>query len=117
METKDVNITFKLNTNVIIIAIGLSFLLAILIFCACYNLPIFKKIRNILKNELVDSNVEPFSMPSMKDIMTAPKELVKDINDVICNKGSKKDKKEEKVSPPTLKKPVVEGFFTNVNPN
>jgi hypothetical protein len=117
MENKDVNITFKLNTNLILVTVGLSLLLGILIFCACYNLPIFKRLRNIIKNELIDSKVEPFSMPSIKDITNAPKELVKDLNDLICKKGDEKEKKESKKVTPILKKPVVEGFFTNVNPN
>ena len=116
MENKDVNITFKLNTNLIIVAIGLAVLLGSILFCVCYNLPIFKKMRKVLKKELVDTNVEPFSM---RDIVQAPKEFIKDINDVICNKNS--DEKESKEVTPILKKPikkpVVEGFFTNVRPN
>ena len=117
MENKDVNITLKLNTNLILVTVGLSLLLGILIFCSCYNLPIFKRLRNIIKNELIDSKVEPFTMPSIKDIADAPKELVKDLNDLICKKGHDEEKKEPKKVTPILKKPVVEGFFTNVKPN
>tara|TARA_Y100000389_G_scaffold191879_1_gene218699 strand:+ start:550 stop:900 length:351 start_codon:yes stop_codon:yes gene_type:complete len=116
MDNKDVNITFKLNTNLILVVVCISFLIGTIFFCAFYNLPIFKKLRELLKRELVDSKVEPFSMPSMKDMMDAPKEFVKDINDVICNKSG--DEKKEKIkTKPVLKKPVVEGFFTNVRPN
>ena len=116
MENKDVNITFKLNTNLIIVAVGLAVLLGSILFCVCYNLPIFKKIRKILKKELVDTSVEPFSMG---DIVKAPKEFIKDVNDVLCNKNSDDTEKKE-VTPilkKQVKKPVVEGFFTNVRPN
>tara|TARA_Y100001980_G_C14539958_1_gene317547 strand:+ start:1637 stop:1987 length:351 start_codon:yes stop_codon:yes gene_type:complete len=116
MENKDVNITLKLNTNMLLVTMMILFLISTIFFCAFYNLPIFKKLRKLLKRELVDSKVEPFSMPSMKDIMDAPKEFVKDINDVICNKsGDEKNKDNKKIT--HQKKPVVEGFFTNRNPN
>ena len=113
MENKDVNITFKLNTNLIIATIGLTILLGSILFCLFYNLPIFKKMRKILKKELVDTKVEPFSMG---DIVKVPSEFIKDINDVLCNKNSDDDKKEIKQTK-SMKKPVVEGFFTNVGPN
>lgn len=118
MENKDVNITFKLNTNLIIVAVGLAVLLGSILFCVCYNLPIFKKIRKLLKKELIDTNVEPFSMG---DIVKAPREFIKDVNDMLCNKNSDdKEEEKKKVSPilkKQVKKPVVEGFFTNVRPN
>lgn len=114
MDNKDVNITFKLNTNLIIIAVLLTILLCSILFCVCYNLPIFKKLRKLLKKELIHTSVEPFSM---SDIAKAPSEFIKDINDVISNKNNKtKTNKEDKVSKPQ-EKPVVEGFFTNIRPN
>ena len=115
MDNKDVNITFKLNTNIIIMAVMLTVLLGSILFCVCYNLPIFKKMRKVLKKELIDTSVEPFSM---SDIVNAPGEFIKDINDVISNKKNEKktNKEEGEVSKPQ-KKPVVEGFFTNIRPN
>ena len=52
MENKDVNITFKLNSNLIIVAVGLTVILGSILFCVCYNLPIFKKMRKVLKFSL-----------------------------------------------------------------
>ena len=133
MENKDVNIILKLNTNIIIITVAICLLLSVLIFCSCYNLPISKKIRVILKKELMYSDVEPFSMPSMKEIKNAPKDFIKDLNSIIHKKNDKdhnkdhddddvKKKKEIKEAFFSRKrgrtrKPVVEGFFTNYGPN
>lgn len=113
MENKDVNITFKLNLNLIIVAVLITVLLGSILFCVCYNLPIFKKIRKVLKRELVDTNVEPFSM---EQIANAPKEFIKDINDILkCS--SDIDDEQKGQSEKKQVKPVVEGFFTNVRPN
>ena len=113
MENKDVNITFKLNTNILIATLILCIVLGMIIFCACYNLPIFKRVREILKSELTKSDVESFSMPSMKNILDTPNQMVHDLNDIFKKKEHKDDKEEEF----KLKKPVVEGFFTNIRPN
>ena len=126
MENKDVNIVLKLNTNLIIITVVVVFLLSIFVFCTCYNLPIFKKMRMLLKRELMKSDVEPFSL---KQITKAPKDALNDLHSFILTHGSKSknvkehdDDEETKTTnkpAPTrsLRKPVVEGFFTNVGPN
>ena len=114
MENKDVNITFKLNSNLIIVAVGLTVILGSILFCVCYNLPIFKKMRKVLKKELVDTKVEPFSMG---DIVKAPKEFIKDLNDVLSNKNSDETETKKVTPSKPMKKPVVEGYFTNVGPN
>ena len=94
MENKDVNITFQLNTNIIIISLVVCFLLSVLIFCACYNLPIIKKIRGIMKRELISTHVdEAFTMPTLKDFKSAPNAFIEDVKDVLCNKDEKKKKK------------------------
>ena len=118
MENKDVNITFQLNTNIIIISLVVCFLLSVLIFCACYNLPIIKKIRGIMKRELISTHVdEAFTMPTLKDFKSAPNAFIEDVKDVLCNKDEKKKEEEEKPKHTYSKKPVVEGFFTNMKPN
>lgn len=128
MENKDVNIVLNLNTNLILITVVVVSLLSLFVFCTCYNLPIFKKMRMLLKQELMKSDVEPFSL---KDITKAPKDALNDIHNLILKHGSKsknlkgrnedEDKETEKTnkSVPTrsIRKPVVEGFFTNVGPN
>ena len=118
MENKDVNITFKLNMNVIIGTIVIFILLSMILFCACYNLPIFKRVREILKNELRRSNVEPFiSAPSLSEMKNVPSQVLNDLNDILQKGGDKKKEKDETKKPIELKKPVVEGFFTNIRPN
>ena len=128
MENKDVNIILKLNTNLIIITLVVVFILSIFVFCTCYNLPIFKKMRMLLKRELMKSDVEPFSL---KDITKAPKDALNDLHSLILTHGSKNknlkghDEDENKETETTnksvptksIRKPVVEGFFTNVGPN
>ena len=118
MENKDVNITFKLNTNILIATVILFIVLGMVLFCAFYNLPIFKRVIEILKSELTKPDVESFSMPSIKNIIDTPNQMVNDLNDIFKKKGDKhceENKKEKKE--PKLKKPVVEGFFTNIRPN
>jgi len=117
MENKDVNITFKLNMNILIATVMLFIVLGMIIFCACYNLPIFKRVREILKSELTKSDVEAFSMPSMKNILDTPTQMVNDLNDILKKKEVKGDKEKKEKKEPKLKKPVVEGFFTNIRPN
>ena len=123
MENKDVNIVLKLNTNLIIITVVVVFLLSIFVFCTCYNLPIFKKMRMLLKRELMKSDVEPFSL---KEITKAPKDALNDLYSFLLTHGSKfkhvkrdDEDEETKITAPTrsLRTPVVEGFFTNVGPN
>lgn len=126
MENKDVNIIFKLNTNVIIVSMVLFLLLGMIIFCACYNLPIFKRVREILKSELTKSDVEAFSVPSVQNMIDTPKYVLKDLNDIFIKKNGKQDSKpnskpnskdDKKENMSVQRKPVVEGFFTNIRPN
>ena len=62
---------------------------------------------------MVDTNVEPFSM---KQIADAPREIIKDINDLLKS-SSDIDDEQKGQSKKKQVIPVVEGFFTNVRPN
>ena len=125
MDNKNINITVELNTTILLITMGICLLLAFLIFCSCYNLPIVKKLRNVVKHELIEGfSAETHEEPHKSKIhnfIKAPHDFIKDIKDVINNNPPKKnteEKETEKVpSTKNKKKDIVEGFFTNYDMN
>ena len=53
MENKSFDVTFKINPVMLCLSLGIMFLISIVVFCACYNIPIVKAIREAVKSELI----------------------------------------------------------------